>query len=358
MYVKKDDVYYVADETASFGESGNFTDGQTINKTVAYTNPDYSVVYYAEPNEVAGTNTSYSNGNVGYIKGGVVYSSNDVIRLGRLAAGTYRLITNVTGDAVRNVVVGDYTAGTESFPTALVTITTTGAKDENFTVDGTQLICVSGKDQGSGKFNQSATLDYILVKASTQKKSISAAGWATYCSPYALDFSSAIDNLDAAYIVTGGDGGVLTKEAVTTTVPANTGLLLKGSAGTVNIPVVASSSTDVSANKLVGVTVATEKAQNTAYVLMNDATNGLGFYLNSNETAFTVGANTAYLPANFTGSGARGFFLLDGSDATGIGTALMNKEAMNSEVYNLQGQRVAAPTKGLYIVNGKKAIVK
>ncbi|MBR1665556.1 MAG: hypothetical protein IJ699_04950, partial [Bacteroidaceae bacterium] len=65
-----------------------------------------------------------------------------------------------------------------------------------------------------------------------------------------------------------------------------------------------------------------------------------------------------YLPAKFDGSGARGFFLLDGSDATGIGTALMNKEAMNSEVYNLQGQRVAAPTKGLYIVNGKKAIVK
>ena len=164
MYVKKDDVYYVADETASFGESGNFTDGQTINKTVAYTNPDYSVVYYAEPNEVAGTNTSYSNGNVGYIKGGVVYSSNDVIRLGRLAAGTYRLITNVTGDAVRNVVVGDYTAGTESFPTALVTITTTGAKDENFTVDGTQLICVSGKDQASLTSQQPLTISWSRLR--------------------------------------------------------------------------------------------------------------------------------------------------------------------------------------------------
>ena len=30
----------------------------------------------------------------------------------------------------------------------------------------------------------------------------------------------------------------------------------------------------------------------------------------------------------------------------------------SSEVYNLNGQRVAQPTKGLYIVNGKKVIIK
>jgi len=199
-------------------------------------------------------------------------------------------------------------------------------------------------------------LFHYVAAPATVSKPISAAGWATYCSPYALDFSSAIDNLDDAYIVTGGADGVLSKTSVKgSTVPANTGLLLKGE-GACTIPVAASSSTDVSTNKLVGKTAEFALAANDGYVLMNDATNGLAFYKNTN--AFTVGANTAYLPANFTGSGARGFFLLDGSDATGIGTALMNKEAMNSEVYNLQGQRVAAPTKGLYIVNGKKTIVK
>jgi len=208
-------------------------------------------------------------------------------------------------------------------------------------------------------FNTGSSINTVAVYKTSVSKSISAAGWATYCSPYALDLENATGLTDA-YIVTGGAAGVLSKTSVKGgTVAANTGLLLKAAEGTVTIPVVATGTNYSATNKLVGVTVATEKAQNTAYVLMNDATNGLGFYLNSNETAFTVGANTAYLPASFdAGGGARGFFLLDGSDATGIGTALMNKEAMNSEVYNLQGQRVAAPTKGLYIVNGKKAIVK
>jgi hypothetical protein len=356
MYVQKGGIYYVADETASFGESGVFTNGQTITKTVSYTNPDYSVVYFSEPNEVAGTNTTYSNGSTGYITGGVVYSSDKIIRLGQLPAGTYRLITNVTGDSNRNVVVGDYTAGTESFPTALVTVTTTGAKDETFTVDGTQLICISGKDQGSGKFNQSATIDYILVKASAQKKTISAAGWATYCSPYALDFSSAIDNLDAAYIVTGGADGVLAKTEVTGTVPAGAGLLLKGSAGTITIPVVANGdASNVAGNKLVGVTANTVIDAEDGYVLMNDATNGLGFYKNRYD--FTVGANTAYLPAGFATDGTRSFFLLDG-ETTGVNDVRGKMEDVRGAVYNLAGQRVAQPTKGLYIVNGKKYVVK
>ena len=153
--------------------------------------------------------------------------------------------------------------------------------------------------------------------------------------------------------MTGGADGVLTKEAVTTTVPANTGLLLKGSAGTVNIPIVVSSSTDVSANKLTGVTANTEIAAETGYVLM--ASPSLGFYKNAN--AFTVGANTAYLPADFTAS-ARGFFLLDGSEATSINSVKSEEMKDKSEVYNLKGQRVSQPTKGLYIVNGKKYVIK
>ena len=90
---------------------------------------------------------------------------------------------------------------------------------------------------------------------------------------------------------------MLSMDEITGTVPANTGLLLKGE-GECVIPVVASSSTNVSANKLEGVTEATEIAANTGYVLMGTPT--LGFYKNAN--AFTLGANTAYLPVGFTGS--------------------------------------------------------
>lgn len=190
----------------------------------------------------------------------------------------------------------------------------------------------------------------------TVSKEISAAGWATYCSPYALDLANAT-NLTDAYIVTGGESGVLAKTSVkNSTVPANTGLLLKGDAGTATIPVVASSTTDVTSNILKGVTADTQIDAGTGWVLMGSPS--LGFYQNSN--AFTVGANTAYilvsvLPAP-TGP-ARASYLLFGDDVTGISQVTNAAPKVGNAVYNFNGQRVNQPTKGLYIIDGKKVAV-
>ena len=194
------------------------------------------------------------------------------------------------------------------------------------------------------------------LRPSSVSKNITAAGWATYCSPYALDLSGATGITDA-YIVTGATGATLNLTSVKGgTVPANTGLLMEGAAGTVTIPVAASSSTDVSANKLEGVISETPGVDAGIYVLMN-IDSKVGFY--QTENAFTVGANTAYLPSDFAGSGsgdARAFYLFD-EDATGI-NAVSTTKAETGNYYNLAGQRVAQPTKGLYIVNGKKYVVK
>ena len=224
-------------------------------------------------------------------------------------------------------------------------------KSVSFTVAATSNVVVGFKTTAlNGKKGWIAVDNFDLAVS----KTITAAGWATYCSPYALDFSSAITNLDDAYIVTGGAGGVLAKTSVLGgTVPANTGLLLKGSEGTVNIPVAASSLTDVSANKLVGVTVDTPIDANAGYVLM--ASPSLAFYKNTN--AFTVGANTAYLPANFDTTGASFFSLFD-DETTGVADVRSKMEDVRGEVHNLAGQRVAQPAKGLYIVNGKKVVIK
>ena len=45
---------------------------------------------------------------------------------------------------------------------------------------------------------------------------------------------------------------------------------------------------------------------------------------------------------------------------TGIGATLNDKGKMTNDkgIFNLNGQRIAQPTKGLYIVNGKKVIIK
>ena len=73
-------------------------------------------------------------------------------------------------------------------------------------------------------------------------------------------------------------------------------------------------------------------------------------------TSGSIAAGKAYL--KIAAATARNLDVTFADEATGISAALMNKETMNNEVYNLKGQRVAAPMKGLYIVNGKKMVIK
>lgn len=92
-------------------------------------------------------------------------------------------------------------------------------------------------------------------------------------------------------------------------------------------------------------------------------------FLNSSKFWYSTGSSTmkgfrAYfwfqdVIADYTseaGSGARISFSFD--DATGINASLRSNGQSNADVYNLQGQRVTKPGKGLFIKNGKKVIVK
>ncbi len=83
----------------------------------------------------------------------------------------------------------------------------------------------------------------------------------------------------------------------------------------------------------------------------------LGFY-KVNDSGSWCNAGTAYLQVANGQISARGFFLFDDDSNTTAIEAVKKEQKMNGEYYNLAGQRVAQPTKGLYIVNGKKVIVK
>ncbi len=93
------------------------------------------------------------------------------------------------------------------------------------------------------------------------------------------------------------------------------------------------------------------------YVLgkVNDV---VGFY---NYTGTTIPAYKAYLEKSKLTSGAKQvLFSFDGEDdgTTGIAEVKAAAEHVNKVVYSVSGQRVEKPVKGLYIVNGKKVVVK
>jgi hypothetical protein len=182
-------------------------------------------------------------------------------------------------------------------------------------------------------------------------KTITDAGYATFCAPYDLNF---VDTGVRAFFAKKEGDKVKFYEIFNA--PANTGLLLKAAAGTYKLKmetVKGEAAANVDGNVLTGVLEDTPVAAG-SFVLMK-STSGVGFYKTKNE--FTVGAYTAYIKAEVAGA-ARSFIGFDMDDTTTAieGVATVNEN--NSEVYNLQGQRVVKAQKGLYIINGKKVLVK
>lgn len=157
-------------------------------------------------------------------------------------------------------------------------------------------------------------------------------------------------------------------------VPANTALLIGGEAGTYGLPVL---------NKEVEATYTEEnllEGRRTVDNVTNSVREDVLYYkltlLNGENPGFYWGAadgaafemksaTTAYLAVpKAIASGVNGFRLIMGEDdTTGIGTAATAPAAQDAAVYTLSGVRVNAATtaglpKGIYIVNGKKLLVK
>ena len=189
---------------------------------------------------------------------------------------------------------------------------------------------------------------------------ISSAGQTTWCSAYDLDFTN-VEGLKA-YIASGYHR---TKGTIWLTrvkeVPAGEGILLIGDEGEYKVPHLAT--TAYYANLMVGtveaITINETDGEYTNYYLSNGAS-GIGFYKVNGSVE--IKANRAYLPLlKNTVSGTRGFIGMDFDDdengTTGISEA-QQRVGEPDVYYNLQGQRVDNPTKGLYIKNGRKVVIK
>ena len=109
------------------------------------------------------------------------------------------------------------------------------------------------------------------------------------------------------------------------------------------------SSIDYSTNCLLGSDIEITNPGN-AYVL-NSQTSGLGFYKLSADGK--IRANKAYLVYN--NAGVRTFIAFDNENVTGIQNVETGVKK-NKNIYNLNGQRLSHPSKGIYLVNGKKVI--
>jgi len=90
-----------------------------------------------------------------------------------------------------------------------------------------------------------------------------------------------------------------------------------------------------------------------------DSRNPIGFY-KLNNTVTTIPGNKAFLVLTNAEAQAKGFVLeFEDGGTTGIETIENSKHSTEDGIYyDLQGRRVENPTRGVYIVNGKKVVIK
>lgn len=186
----------------------------------------------------------------------------------------------------------------------------------------------------------------------TKEVNISNAGVATFSS--ARSYTIAGTGLKA-YKVSEVTESKATLTDIGNIIPAYTGVVLAGDEGTYTLTTTSESAT-VSSNSLV--------ANVGEYALPADDGKGNYNYTLAAGPTFkhssgsgTLAAGKAFLRTTVNASAAHGLDFVFENETTGIET-IDNSHLKVDNYFNLSGQRVAQPTRGLYIVNGKKVVIK
>ena len=217
---------------------------------------------------------------------------------------------------------------------------------------------VRGANQMGG-LGEAATLTTVAISKS---------GYATF---YDSQNTYQIPAGLKAYVITEGNPSELIYKELEGYIPAGTAVMLEASkkeAATYELTAADATVAYEGLNLLKGSDVATttygDIDSNLYYKLAyghsgTAQANQFGWYWGAEDgAAFEIEAHRAWLAIPVLLASTRGY-ALEGT-VTGIDSQIsnLNSQPSNPEYYNLQGQRVAAPTKGLYIKNNKKVIIK
>lgn len=202
--------------------------------------------------------------------------------------------------------------------------------------------------------NNSLTLQSLVIKENPVvtldlSKSYNKYKYSTFCS---LDHDVDFTNVTAVKAYQASvNNNVVTLTQVTGKVKAGEGLLIENvdKVQSVSLPV-AHDAVPLEKNCFKGVTKNMEASDfegKTAYILYSDEEFR---YIDPVNSEKTLQKGKAYLELPKTSAKPSTLFI---GEATAINGIAVEKKADNA-IYNLQGMCVKTPTKGLYIINGKK----
>ena len=275
----------------------------------------------------------------------------------------FKMVNKETGKAIASTGSGEASMAEVASATAFHAMasdnSTQGAfclkyKDNNnyLNAQGSAVNHWGDNDNGSTFF----LTEYIDEDVATIE--VSALGYATLFLGEAVYVPAGVE----AYVVSSAADGWAHMEQVTGILPANTGVILKN-AGNYTFTLAPARISAIEANLLAGTVEAAviEKEAEKEYYILANGENGVGLYkptIGGDATKFNNAANKAYLvvPAEKT-QGVKSYSLRFEDGTTAIEGVEVENEV--KAIYDLTGRRVEAITApGIYIVNGKKVLVK
>ena len=294
-------------------------------------------------------------------------SSKTVTLSAKADAGTIKIETiTVTYDNPPSVVAPESSVQTGTYyePQSVELTCATEGADIYYTIDGTDPTEESTKYSGAIEVSETTTIKAIAATSDavsaimevkitipapitiTMNKEME-----TFCSATAVDLGTS--GL-SAFIAKVEDGSVVLYSVESGEIPANRGVILIGEAGkTYNVKAIEKAEKLDETNELYGLANGGKVSyfyNNTYNYILQD-----GKF--KKATGDKLKGGKAYLKTTYDveKAGAREMKIVFAGEATAIKAIEM---ANDQNVYDLQGRKVAAPQKGLYIINGKKMIVK
>ena len=208
-----------------------------------------------------------------------------------------------------------------------------------------------------------------LPSTETFDLTVSAANYATLY----LDFNATIPQGVEVYTASTVDGDRLMMQEVTGTLPANTGVIVRAEQGTYTFEQTFEKVDAIKSNLLRGSVedVYITPAKDAKYYVLSmkdgivgmyeDALSGGTFKNNANKAYLVLGEKNLGIydeevDTENPGMQLSNSYYFDFSGTTAIGPVV--NEVEDNIYYDLSGRRVENPTRGIYILNGKKVFIK
>ncbi len=234
-------------------------------------------------------------------------------------------------------------------------------KDENATLTTATFNYTTGVATNNGDVSfetESGGMIFRRITIIPPTVTFTAAGYATYSDDIDLDLSLKDTDMKAYYAKNYSATSIALSE--TTKFAANEGVILKGTPDEPYFLYESLEDVDADGENLLKANVTASELSPiegvyTNFILVPDGKGGVKF---AKVSGGKLAANRAYLQLQLDGDAHELSIVFDDGETTGISEIEKMRNVGNEKFFDLQGRLVAQPTKGLYIVNGKKYIVK